>query len=657
MKVAALHNIIESNINSGTEFTIKASPKAFQILSEGLYSDKVAAFIRELSTNAYDAHVCNNKKSVPFRVVLPNQFNSNFIVRDYGEGLSEEHMVELYTTYFSSSKTSSNDYIGSFGLGSKSPFSYTNTFTVKSYYNGVCYAYIFYINDEGFPVKSKLSVGETSEPSGLEVIVPIKQNDFSKVRDKARDVYQWFDVRPLTNIELDYSTEDERLIYSNQLYSLYENHSYQSAEFYARYGQVLYKIPGEYIVGDAKGIKAKCVINFDIGTLEVTPSRETLSYTKRTINKINNKIVEVVSDIPNSLSSELDVYDTIYDAYIKSLDYGTRVSRSSVKYYYKGTVLPDKLFYNLESTDFRFKYRIDYGKKYATAKRYSDLGEKLAFIFKDKSVRYSFIKLQEYVKDTYGSEYKVILVESEHKDKFTSSTEVQYIKDISFNTDKFKYINVSEINIEYEKKVRLPAKKIFPVEVLCKNGFETGNYNISEITGYYLPTKARLIQLLGKDFGSDYVFSLVYNLQRFGILDENIPVYKIKSTLVSKASNLVSLESVLSKILLNEDYYNRVIKNHAYYQAFTDKYYVFVSGLKDHYNTLVKSLGLSYDNHIKYEYKLLKELVYDQTVANVGHVYYKEAIEYIDQLLLRCPLLGSTAGDTYKDHLENYLKG
>jgi hypothetical protein len=225
------------------------------------------------------------------------------------------------------------------------------------------------------------------------------------------------------------------------------------------------------------------------------------------------------------------------------------------------------------------------------------------------------------------------------------------------NTDNFKYINVSEINIEYEKKVRVAVKNLFSVEVFRKHGFEAGNYNISEITGYYLPSTGKLIQLFDNNFGSDYVFSLVYNLQRFGILDENIPVYKIKSKLVPKASNLVSLEAVLSKILLNEDYYNRVIKNQAYYQAFTNSNHILATGLEDHYNILVESIGLKYDHSIQYGYKLLKELVYDKTVASVGPVYYNKAVEYIDQLISRYPLLGSTSSDNYKDHLVNYLKG
>ena len=44
-------NFVESN------YSIDATAKAFAILSDGLYSNKILAVVRELSTNAYDSHV------------------------------------------------------------------------------------------------------------------------------------------------------------------------------------------------------------------------------------------------------------------------------------------------------------------------------------------------------------------------------------------------------------------------------------------------------------------------------------------------------------------------------------------------------------------------------------------------------------------------
>jgi hypothetical protein len=50
-------NVESSKAFKTSNFTIKATPKAFSILSDGLYSDPKLAIVRELGCNAYDSHV------------------------------------------------------------------------------------------------------------------------------------------------------------------------------------------------------------------------------------------------------------------------------------------------------------------------------------------------------------------------------------------------------------------------------------------------------------------------------------------------------------------------------------------------------------------------------------------------------------------------
>lgn len=119
-----------SNVKETGQFRIRNSAKAFSILSSGLYANKIRAIIRELSCNAYDSHVAAGKSTEKFLVHLPNTFEPYFSIRDYGTGLSHDQVVNIYTTYFESTKTASNEFIGALGLGSKSPFSYTDNFTV-----------------------------------------------------------------------------------------------------------------------------------------------------------------------------------------------------------------------------------------------------------------------------------------------------------------------------------------------------------------------------------------------------------------------------------------------------------------------------------------------------------------------------------------------
>ena len=63
---------IVSNVGEIGEFRIRNSAKAFNILSSGLYANKIRAIIRELSCNAVDSHVAAGKANTPFDVHLPN---------------------------------------------------------------------------------------------------------------------------------------------------------------------------------------------------------------------------------------------------------------------------------------------------------------------------------------------------------------------------------------------------------------------------------------------------------------------------------------------------------------------------------------------------------------------------------------------------------
>jgi len=158
-----------SNVGEVGEFRIRNSAKAFNILSSGLYANKIRAIIRELSCNAYDSHVAAGCAERPFEVHLPTSLEPWFSVRDYGVGLSHQQVVNIYTTYFESTKTGSNDFVGALGLGSKSPFSYTENFGVTAVQNGHMGVYTAFINEQGVPSIALMTESATDEPNGVEV--------------------------------------------------------------------------------------------------------------------------------------------------------------------------------------------------------------------------------------------------------------------------------------------------------------------------------------------------------------------------------------------------------------------------------------------------------------------------------------------------------
>ena len=189
INTAPQNQAILSNVGEIGDFKIKASAKAFSILSSGLYANKIRAIIRELSCNAVDSHVAAGKQSTPFDVHLPNQLEPHFSIRDYGTGLTHEQVTQIYTTYFESTKTASNEFIGALGLGSKSPFAYTDNFTVTAIRDNKKGIYSAFINGEGVPSIALMMSEDTDEPAGVEVKFSVNDSyDYSKFRDEARHV-------------------------------------------------------------------------------------------------------------------------------------------------------------------------------------------------------------------------------------------------------------------------------------------------------------------------------------------------------------------------------------------------------------------------------------------------------------------------------------
>ena len=169
LNTAPENPVTMGGISHVSEFRIRNSAKAFGILPSGLYANKIRAIIRELGCNAVDSHVAAGVPDTPFDVHLPTNLAPHFAIRDYGTGLSHDQVLNIYTTYFESTKTHSNDFIGALGLGSKSPFSYTDNFTVTAIQDGKKGIYSAYINDQGVPSVALMHTEDTDEPNGVGV--------------------------------------------------------------------------------------------------------------------------------------------------------------------------------------------------------------------------------------------------------------------------------------------------------------------------------------------------------------------------------------------------------------------------------------------------------------------------------------------------------
>lgn len=294
------------------------------LLTEKLYSKPIQSFLREIVSNAYDSHIEANS-SEPILISLSYD-NSNYIVlsvRDYGTGLSPERFNLIYKNIGSSSKRESDDYIGCLGIGRFSCLAVSNRCTIVSYYEGTKDTYLMY-KDEGTVHIDKMSSVATKEHNGIEVSV-MMENSYSTKKDlsegienlayfpniyvhnpgiiQLRDEFNKRKILKATNFSsIIYPTLSNTTSFEFEDISSYYDYS-------ILYGNVIYplKITGATNISPQTYLpKSKnFCLKFDIGELDITPSRESLQMTKKTISAITQKLLNYDAELKDLLRKEL----------------------------------------------------------------------------------------------------------------------------------------------------------------------------------------------------------------------------------------------------------------------------------------------------------------------------------------------------------------
>lgn len=368
---APQNEAIVSNVGEIGEFRIRNSAKAFSILSSGLYANKIRAVVRELSCNACDSHTAAGNTGTPFDVHLPNSLEPHFSIRDYGTGLSHEQVTNIYTTYFESTKTNSNAFIGALGLGSKSPFSYTDNFTVTAIQNGRRGIYTAFINEAGVPSIAQMLEEATDEPNGVEVKFAVNERyDFDKFRQEARSVYRHFALRPVVSGNGDFGFDTPEYESRDIIPGV---HSYKNSArggSVAIMGNIAYPIEiptaDQSIDKDVRNLlTCGLELHFTIGELDFQASREGLSYIPSTITAIKRKLEAVNAALTGVLAVEANAIENLWDRAVflyKKKEH--RLWTAAVSKYVTDTALPTyntKQYGRLAIFDFRVE---DLASKY-----------------------------------------------------------------------------------------------------------------------------------------------------------------------------------------------------------------------------------------------------------------------------------------------------
>lgn len=274
-------------------FKVSDDPMLMSMLSTGFYANPHRAMIQEVMFNAWDAHRMGKCQDKPIDIYI--SAHNGFTVRDYGPGIPDDQMEDVYCTYAASTKRDEADMTGGFGLGSKAPWSYTESFTVTSQNQGVKTMYLMSrVSDEaeGKPGMTTLMSFKTEE-TGLTVSVPMEDGDLYNTLKVVKDVLYLSGIKARIHFE----DEDPQVITSMEVapaqYVMDNRQGHDhNRNIYAVYGGVRYLIPEkeeyeqEFQFMNTISEIASLFIGFAPHTLSPLPNREGLNMSTNTKENI-----------------------------------------------------------------------------------------------------------------------------------------------------------------------------------------------------------------------------------------------------------------------------------------------------------------------------------------------------------------------------------
>ena len=292
----------------------------FKTLIDGIYNNKLGAVIREISSNARDAHI-KSENTDPFEIILDTN-NSNLVtkmtIKDYGNGLTKEEMIKYLCTLNSSSKRDSNDFIGFLGIGSKSPFSLVNNYNFTSYKDNNKIVLNFFRADNETPHYDIVTEPSDVNVNSVECNI-IFYNQTIPVQDTLSEIYKQlilFDIQPriiVNNIEENkteiYEPENffSKVTETEHYFKLsrddspyYENlhRKYTSCNLLISLGNVIYqyKISNYYNVRSTSS--DTYIFKFDPQELSFNEGREFIVDVPANFEKIRNKLNSIFQELP-----------------------------------------------------------------------------------------------------------------------------------------------------------------------------------------------------------------------------------------------------------------------------------------------------------------------------------------------------------------------
>lgn len=317
MKLTEHSNSLKTNAKQvkSQEFGIGDASVVIEILRNRLYRHPIRTLTQEYISNARDANR-EIKAKKPIEVTLPTQLSPTFKVRDFGPGVDPDRMQNVFVLYGASTKRSTNDQTGGFGIGAKSAWSYTDSFTIVTFVNGTRRVYVAHTGVNNNGRLDLIETNKTNEPNGTEIQIAVNPEDLRDFQDAIfRATYFWQDSEKPIYKGIVPEDVPERVkgiaienleIMENQLLPSCFN-KWGRNNHYLLIDGIPYEIENQFFdkidaLHDLNNlVRGALFINLPNGAVEISASRESIAdstvTTDALINESNylrNKVVEYI---------------------------------------------------------------------------------------------------------------------------------------------------------------------------------------------------------------------------------------------------------------------------------------------------------------------------------------------------------------------------
>lgn len=206
MKLAEHNNSLETNATFNRQaFEIGNASIIIGMLRKSMYGKPIRTLVQEYICNARDAHrEINSTDNI--LITIPNRLNPVFKVRDFGPGISPDRMTNVFRKFGESTKRADNSQTGGFGIGAKSAWSYTDSFTIVTFIDGLKRTYICHTGNTNTGDLDQVGTAvATTEKNGTEIQIAVKRDDLDNFKNAAfRATYFWqsgYDFSGITRAE------------------------------------------------------------------------------------------------------------------------------------------------------------------------------------------------------------------------------------------------------------------------------------------------------------------------------------------------------------------------------------------------------------------------------------------------------------------------